>query len=54
MCMCVRNSVGAPCENDLLPVSSLSNGFAVFRCVGRKVGEVLRWVWGERFDVARP
>lgn len=57
--MCVRetHSVGeaqsgiAPCENDLLPVSPLSNGL-LFSDVWRREGEVLRGVWGG-VDVAR-
>lgn len=53
VCVCVRKraSVGetqsgiAPCENDLLPVISLSNGF-LFSDVWRREGEVLRGVFG--------
>ena len=62
VCVCVcereRNGVGeaqsgiAPCENDLLPVSPLSNGL-LFSDVWRREGEVLRGVWGGEVDVAR-
>lgn len=60
MCARARNGVGdaqsgiAPCENDLLPVSSLSNGL-LFSDVWKSGGDFS--LWGlrgvEEFDVER-
>lgn len=59
MCVCEKegkNGIGkaqsgiAPCENDLLPVSPLSNGL-LFSDVWRRGGwGVLRGVWGGEVD----